>query len=160
MNKTQYYQDQLDRGLEYQDFICDQLWIKENRLIQYTTSKKRQYTSETRQGVEIKFDDQLKKTGNLYLEFKERTSSDIKGWTPSGFMKLNDNTYEIIIGNYEMCFYFYKSALQELRKKYLMGSPELHNSNIRIVETATSQGIVIPINDPIMNIICGKKIIF
>jgi hypothetical protein len=145
------YQD----GMEYQDWICDRLYKEENIILQYTTSQRAQFHSETRQGIEIKQDKIFSRTGNLYLVFKIKDKSG--NWCNSGFLK-DDNTWLIIIGDYNECFYFFKSSLKELRRLLLAG--KIEEDGIRIVENERSQGLVIPIKSKIMDIYCGKHIKF
>jgi len=66
------YQENYEKGLEYQDFIVEILAEKYGLIIPNYSSKKYQYdVGENKQGIEIKFDDRLKETGNLYIEIAE-----------------------------------------------------------------------------------------
>ena len=162
------YQALLIKGEKYQDFIKNQL-NKIGIQITYTTTRTEQFISESKEGIEIKFDDQMKNTGNIYLEFMER--SDTKyGWTDSGFKK-KDNTWLIIIGDYTEAFFFSKETLNDLRIKYRNAHPIIDpscygwgdsNNTSRIFDpkTATSHGLCIPKDDPLMKTYCIRYIKF
>jgi len=128
-----YYEDCLNKGLEYQDFIATVLLKELGIPLSSLNSKKYQYeVGENLQGIEIKFDDMYKKTGNLYIEVKEKADPKNNSYATSGIFR-NDNTWLYIIGDYENIFIFGKSHLQLMYK----------SSNYREVTTATSVGFLI-----------------
>jgi len=109
-----YYSDCLKKGLEYQDFIMEELYKIGLPLITYTSSKYQIEKGENKLGVEIKFDDIYKKTGNLYIEVEERSKQN-KQYVKSGIFR-KDNTWLYVIGNYETAYIFFKNQLQILSK--------------------------------------------
>jgi len=77
----------------------------------------------------------MKETNNIYIEFYERTNIKYN-WTKSGVLR-NDNSLFYIIGDFSKVFLFQKKILKLLVK----------SSKYKHVETPTSKGILIPIND-------------
>lgn len=139
-----YYSEKLNQGLEYQDYITEQLYKCGLPLINYS-SKKYQFTKgENILGVEIKFDDKYDKTGNLYIEVAERSNIN-KNYVTSGIFR-NDNTWLYIQGNYNIAFIFFKTQLQLLSRKL----------PIFEISLKTSKGFLLK-NDMI-NKYCGKKL--
>jgi len=81
------------------------------------SSRKYQYSvGENLQGIEIKFDDKYNKTGNLYIEVKEKSNPKNINYINSGIYR-NDNSWIYLIGNYEEIFIFGKSHLKLIYEK-------------------------------------------
>lgn len=133
MKLTEYYQDMLEKGLEFQDFVMTKLIEKLGINLTQYSSKKYQYTmGENKQGIEIKFDDRYETTGNVYIEIAEKSNGNNERFIDSGIYR-KDNTWLYIIGNYKILYIF--------SKKYLV---YLHKKNIfRQVEIPTSKGFLI-----------------
>jgi len=144
---TENYKKMLDKGLEYQDFVSDILLLELGMPLTSYSSKKYQYTKgENKQGVEIKFDDCFSKTGNLYIEIKEKSNPNNANYVDSGVYRM-DNTWLYLIGNYDIIFVFSKKHLKLMHKKNMF----------REVKTSTSIGFLIPEN--FAEKYCIKKII-
>ena len=109
--KTQtYFENKLNEGQEYQDFVTDHLYKAGLSVTNYS-SLKYQRKGENKGGVEIKFDGNFEKTGNFYIEIAERYSeADL--YYSSGIMR-NDNAWLYIIGNYSIIYIFSKKFLQK-----------------------------------------------
>ena len=136
MKMTEYYSEMLEKGLKYQDFVTELFYENGIPLITFQ-SKSSQTTGENKAGIEIKFDDMLEKTGNLYIETKEKTNPKNPNYIPSGIYR-DDNTWLYAIGNYTVVYVFSKKRLKKA-----------HASNAyRQVEsgTKTSIGFLIPEN--------------
>lgn len=131
---TEYYAKKLPQGLEFQDFVTDKLMDILGISLSTYQSKKYQLKGENRQGIEIKFDDRMKTTGNLYIETEEKSNPDNMCFVRSGIYR-DDNTWLYIIGDYSTLFIFGK---QTLRNMDTMG-------NYRKVEIPTSRGFLIPL---------------
>lgn len=146
MNYKTYYFEKLEEGLEYQDFITE-LLIKEIGISLSTFSSKNYQNKigENRQGFEIKFDNKMLDTGNIYIEVKEKSNPNNENYVNSGIYR-NDNTWLYLIGNYQTVYIFGKSHLKLMYeiKKY------------REVKTKTSIGFLLPILDA--NKYCLKNI--
>lgn len=130
-----YYSDKLSEGEEYQDFLVDQLAIKKGLIVQVYGSKKYQYSKgESRQGIEIKYDNLLKKTGNLFIETHETNLKNIDlGLKPSGILRSDHWLY--IIGDYSACFCFGSVTLQAI-----------YNTSVYDEEMAKHYGFVRKVN--------------
>jgi len=131
---TEYYKEKLEQGLEYQDFVINIL-IQELGipLAMYGSRKYQWKQGENKQGVEIKFDDRYKKTGNIYIEVAEKTNANNPNYIASGIMR-DDNTWLYLIGNREIIYIFTKKMLKGL---YSSGK------YFRLVETPTSRGFLL-----------------
>ena len=97
---TTYYNKQLEKALEFQDFVADKLYNIGISLNCYSSRKYQYEKGESRSGIEIKFDDQRKKTGNLYIEYAEKSNPNNKNYVPSGIER-KDNTWLYVIGDYD-----------------------------------------------------------
>jgi hypothetical protein len=105
----------LKKGKEYQDFIQIEL-MKHGIFIGVLTSEKYQIThGETVTGIEIKFDDLLKKTGNLFIETHEKSNAKNRDFIESGILR-NDNTWLYAIGDYSVIYLISKTSLQRFYK--------------------------------------------
>tara|TARA_R110002012_G_scaffold280_9_gene1109 strand:+ start:946 stop:1419 length:474 start_codon:yes stop_codon:yes gene_type:complete len=134
MIEKEYYNNKLEEGKKYELFIKEQLYKQKNFKLNLFESKLDQYNiGESLEGIEIKFDNKMKYTKNVYIEFAEKTNSNNKDWINSGIFR-NDNTHSWIIGNYNKAYIFWKIALQQIfkNKKYL-----------KEVETKTSKGVLL-----------------
>jgi len=134
---TENYKEMLQKGLEYQDFITDLLLKEIGISLSTYSSKKYQYNiGENKQGIEIKFDDRYKETGNLYIEVEEKSNANNWYYVNSGIYR-NDNTWLYLIGDYNEVFIFSKKQLIILHEKNIY----------KLVKTPTSIGFLIPKND-------------
>jgi hypothetical protein len=135
---TAYYKEKLEQGLTYQDFVVEQLYNIGLPIISYGSKKYQHLIGENKCGFEIKFDDKLKTTGNLYIEIAEKSNPANRVFVPSGIYR-SDNTWLYIIGDYSIIFIFSKKRLRKIyeRKQYIkFGGRE--------VGIATSKGFVMP----------------
>ena len=141
---TEYYNEKLQQGLEYQDFIFEQL-KKMNDMPLFLgaySSKKYQYEKgESLSGLEIKFDDKLSVTGNLFIETFEKTDAANKNYVRSGIMRCG-NSWLYLIGNYKEAFIFSVSQLRCYCENYQQFT-ELKQVGSK---TKTSIGILFPVS--------------
>lgn len=130
---TDYYLNCFNKGLEYQDFIMQKLLDNLGIPISNFSSKKYQFSyGENLQGIEIKYDDKYKNTGNIYIEVAEKSNPNNKEYIPSGIMR-NDNSWLYAIGDYSILFIF---GIQILKLQY--------NKNLfKTVVTETSKGMLL-----------------
>jgi len=130
---TDYYLNCFNKGLEYQDFIMEKLLENLGIPISNFSSKKYQFSKgENLQGIEIKYDDKYKKTGNIYIEVAEKSNPNNKEYIPSGIMR-NDNSWLYAIGDYSILFIFGKQILKLQYNKNLF----------KTVVTGTSKGMLL-----------------
>lgn len=110
---TEYYKEKLEAGLEYQDFIADELRKADPCIIlcAYSSRKYQNEKGESASGIEIKHDMRLKDTGNLYIEVAEKSNPNLQNYTPSGIYR-KDNTFLYLIGDKEQAFMFSKAQLK------------------------------------------------
>ena len=144
-------------GLEYQDFVFDQFRRMDGMPIFLGSyaSKKYQYTKgESPSGLEIKYDNKMKETKNLFIEYKEKSNPDNQEFVASGIMR-EDNTWLYLIGDYEQAFMFAKKTL---RGYFLTYENKLEK---RLSNTKTSWGFLLPIDKVLKHsFLLAKHIIF
>ena len=134
MNYDRYYAEKLQIGLEYQDFISEILCQNGIVIMNYVSQKYQFNSGENKIGIEIKYDNKFRDTGNLYIELKEKKHPSNENYIPSGINR-RDNTWLYIIGDYKTIYIFSKNLLLQLAKKY----NEIENA------THTSIGFLLPI---------------
>lgn len=145
-NYNEYYSEKLQQGLEFQDFITD-LLIKEIgiSLSSYSSKKFQNAVGENKQGFEIKFDNRMIETGNIYIEVKEKAHPDNANYVDSGIFR-NDNTWLYLIGNYTTVYIFGKSLLKLMYK----------SGKYKEVQISTSIGFLLPVE--VADKYCLRKI--
>ena len=156
---TEYYEKKLKQGLEYQDFVFDQLRKMDAMPIflgSYASQEYQYKKGESLSGLEIKYDDKLKTTGNLYIEYQEKTEASNIDFKPSGIMR-DDNTWLYLIGNYEQAFIFMKKAL----KAYCLWALDKALIEAKTCSQGTSRGYILPMKLALENAyLGGHHIIF
>lgn len=160
---TKYYRETLEDGLEYQDFVADQLRKMDPCIIVSAyASRKWQYDrGESSSGIEIKHDRWLngengrEPTGRLYIEVGEKSKTEVLRYTPSGILR-EDNTWLYLIGDYTEAYLFSKKMLRMI----WMEPEKFKARGIRERETETSRGFTIETKNPVMNWLCLKHILF
>lgn len=148
-----YYQDMLEKGQKYQDFIMIELH-KRGIVLQPIQSRSYQLGMENLLGMEIKFDDKMKDTGNIYFETHEKSNADNQHFIESGILR-NDNSWLFAIGDYSVLYIFSKKRLCSLYERLDRGIVFL---SAEIKKISTSRGFIIPVSK-IMEI-CDKRIFF
>ena len=153
---TDEYRAKLEAGLEYQDFIADQLRKADPCIIigAYSSQRWQFEHGESASGIEIKHDKQLWHTRNLYIEVAEKTRPDKPEFSPSGIMR-DDNTWLYLIGDYNEAFLFSKHQLKSIyadRANY-----ELRGIKER--QTLTSIGFTYPVRNAVLGM-CLRHFIF
>jgi hypothetical protein len=108
-----YYQEKLKQGLEYQDFVAEQLYKIGLPIFNYSSQKWQYQKGENKLGVEIKYQEPFSKTGNLWIEIAEKTDPMNTNYIPSGIYR-NDNSWLYVTGDYEHIFVFSKKLLKQL----------------------------------------------
>ena len=133
---TENYSYQLERGLQFQDYVTDIIASELCINLASYSSKKYQLKGENKQGIEIKFDDRHKDTGNLYIEIAEKSNPANLQFVPSGIYR-DDNSWLYVIGDYQQLFIFGKKTLVNIHKN---GS----DKTFKAVGNETSKGFLIP----------------
>lgn len=143
---TEYYREKLEEGLEFQDFVIDNIDIP---IIVYASRKYQENNGESKCGIEIKHDMLFRKTGNLYIETAEKSNATNINFVQSGIYR-KDNTWLWIIGDYKTVYFLAKEQLIALDKYVIDGKDVFHH-----VINETSMGFLLPIEYAIK-----KKYIF
>lgn len=131
-----YYETQLHAALEFQDWVQDRLYDHGVSVGAYSSKKYQRTKGENRAGIEIKFDQKWRTTGNLYIEVAEKAHPSRLTYTASGIYR-DDNTWLYVIGDYSKAFVFGKKLLKAMfcaKDKY------------RRVITPTSKGFLLPLD--------------
>lgn len=151
---TDLYASNLQLGLEYQDFVFDQLRKRDDMPVflgAYASRKYQNDKGESPSGLEVKYDRKFHKTGNLYIEIAEKSDAALPKYTASGIMR-DDNSWLYLIGDYEEAFIFPKNLL----RAFCVTT----NSEITYRETPTSRGYTFPLEYVNKKCLCAKHILF
>lgn len=148
------YGRDLQRGLEYQDYVFDQLRRMDGMPVflgAYSSVKYQCGKGESPSGLEVKYDAKFRETGRLFIETAEKSYSYQSSFKPSGVMS-EDNSWLYLIGDYEEAYIFAKNLL----RAFCVDT----NTNIKFKETPTSQGYVFPLEYVESKCLCAKHIVF
>lgn len=103
-------------GLEFQDFVVDLLREELGIVITNYQSQRFQFgVGENKQGIEIKLDRDILRTGNVSIEIAEKSKAANLEFIPSGIYR-SDNSWLYIQGNWDIVFIFAKNILRLLHK--------------------------------------------
>ena len=148
------YSIDLQRGLEYQDYVFDQLRTMDGMPIflgAYSSVKYQCGKGESPSGIEIKYDAKFRETGNLFIETAEKSYDYQSIFKPSGVMS-GDNSWLYLIGDYEEAYIFAKNLL----RAFCVPS----NTEIQYKEIPTAQGYIFPLEYIERKCLCAKHILF
>lgn len=135
---SEYRRQKTKEGIEYQDFVCEQLH-KRGIVLQNMTSQKYQYKRENLLGIEIKYDGKIYEycdTGRIYIETHEKARPRNGEYAIAGINR--DDCWLYGIGDYSVFFIFDKKVLKRIQK---------HNPNWLYwpKPTDTSKGFCLPV---------------
>lgn len=133
---TEYYKKKLTEGLYFQDYVVELLYEIGLPIISYSSKEFQQLIGENKAGIEIKYDQKFRNTGNLYIEIAEKSNPNNLNFVPSGIYR-NDNTWLYIIGDEKTIFIFSKKLLVQLHK----------TKKYKEVQIETSKGYLLPLQD-------------
>ena len=156
---TPYYEEMLHKGQEYQDFVMLKLHVA-GIVLQCIQSKKYQLKRENLLGLEIKFDDRMKDTGNLYIEVAEKSDPANREFIASGIYREDEN-WLYGIGDYSQMFIFSKKRLQKVYEHILNAKskgvkPAIAGVIRDGIKAGTSKGFTMTIKDALT--ICEKHV--
>lgn len=142
-----YYDDHLQTGLEYQDWVVNETRKHDVGLIIIPTSSKKYQIKfgESFTGVEIKNDCKMKESGNIFFEIEEKSRTELSSFTQSGIYR-QDKCMFYLIGDYEQAFLFSKKQLQEIHKNEYFKKRHGISKDI-VIKRGTSKGFLWPISD-------------
>jgi hypothetical protein len=109
---TEYYAKQLEDSREFQDFIVERLYEIGISVVMYTSEKK-QLLGENKLGIEFKHDKMMEKTGNVYIEYAEKSDPDNANFVDSGILR-KDNTWLWAIANDKVIYIVSKRVLRRI----------------------------------------------
>jgi len=145
--KTDYYKEKLQASFEFENYL--EGFFRDNyglELGQYLTPEGQYYQGENELGIEIKNDMLIRKYGNIYFEYAEKSKATNHIFVNSGILK-NDKSRYFIIGDRDKFWVFRKKRLveiyheeQELRRQNKPSARGIH-----FKEKPTSLGFVYPI---------------
>lgn len=131
-----YYAEKLQQGLEFQDIMTRELYIRGIVVIGFSSRRFQNLIGENMLGAEIKRDGHFRNTGNIYLETAEKSHPSNPQYIPSGIMR-KDNSWLYIIGDEQTAYIFSTKYLRLLASK----------RNWREVKKITYGGYLMPIED-------------
>lgn len=124
-----------ERGKEYQDWLMRAV-LPYGLIIQCYSSRQYQYEhGESANGVEVKFDDNMATTGNVFLEHHEKRNAENPNWVESGFLRKDSDHY--LIGNKTEAFLF---STKILRWIYEVCPAEFFSEPDKHIRAGTSRG--------------------
>jgi hypothetical protein len=140
--KTVYFTKQLEEAFLFENYIANLLKDRFDMEIGAFMDAHGQYDlGENALGIEIKNDKLVHKTGNLYIEYQEKSNADNHSFVSSGILK-NDNTRYFLIGTQERFYILHKKRLLEIYDQAQRG---LLRGRVRLVHIATSKGMLLPL---------------
>lgn len=110
------YRPRLEDGQRFQDFIGAELYRVGIVIVNFQSREYQYRHGENLLGLEVKFDDRVKTTGNLFIEVEERADPANPRWVASGIDRGDAWLYGI--GNYQEFWIFATRHLQAWRTRY------------------------------------------
>ena len=108
---TPYYKKQLERGLQYQDFVYEILARHGLMTVAYGSKLFQQRLGENKARMEIKFDDWYARSRRLWIERWEKSDPKRSDYVASGIQR---DCVEYVIGDYDEFFRFATNTLRLL----------------------------------------------
>jgi hypothetical protein len=130
---TPYYEKQFERGLVFQDFVYELLNQNGISTVAYSSRMFQLNKGENKAKMEIKFDDKLADTGNLWIEVAEKSNPKNLAYVDSGILR---DCNEYVIGNYDIVYRLPVSILRLMMEK--------RKYEIRENRLKTSRGFLLP----------------
>lgn len=134
INYDDYRKEMMEAGLAYQDFVVKTCIEAGFVIVQYGSRQYQFSEGESHSRVEIKFDNNYAKTGNLYIETAEKARPREGDYIPSGIFR-NDNSWFLVIGDYNTIFIYGIPALR--------GIAGTNGHAIFEISTKTSKGFLL-----------------
>jgi hypothetical protein len=108
---TEYYKTQLERGQVFQDFCYEILSRNGINTVGYGSKLFQQRFGENKAGIEIKYDDKFKTSGNLWIEIAEKSNPQNAEYVESGIYR---DCTEYLIGDYNTIFRLATNVLRRV----------------------------------------------
>lgn len=145
-----YRQEKFAQGETFQRYITEWFRWQEVTFRNYETREEQLTLGENTLGMEIKRDGLFRDTGNLYIEYREKSySNSVRNayWTPSGCCR-DDSSWLYLIGDEDTFWIFARKRLQQLLNK--------DRYETRTISRGTSQGFLLPLQDADKE--CARKV--
>lgn len=145
--KNSYFKRQLQEAFLFENFIAEKIKSEYGLDIEPFISSEGQYElGENALGIEIKNDKLIKETGNIYIEFQEKSGEHLSNYTNSGILK-QDNTLYFLMGDYSEFFILRKSDLLEVYREELnlIAKGIVSVRGVEFKQISTSKGFILPV---------------
>jgi len=147
--KTGYYKEKLQASFEFENYL--EGFFRDNyglELGQYLTPEGQYYEGENELGIEIKNDMLIKKYGNIYIEYAEKSKATNYIYVHSGILKDDKSTY-FLIGDKDKFWVFRKNRLVEIyhEEEALRKQKKTSERGIQFKVKSTSLGFVYPVKN-------------
>lgn len=153
--KTPYYKEKLQAAFEFENYIAELLQRDFSLDLQQFLTPEGQYDlGENELGIEIKNDTLIKKWGNVYVEYAEKSNSGNYVFIKSGILK-DDNSIYFLIGDRDGFWIFKKERLLEIYREEvaIVKSGNISKRGIKFKQIATSKGFVYPVKNAVVDTI-------
>jgi hypothetical protein len=131
---SDHYQAKLAEGLAFEAWVYER--FGEAVGIEVVKLPEGQHNlGENYEGIEVKYDSKMHRTGNVYLEVAEKSDPRRRRYVPSGVYR-RDNSVLYCIGSYQEAFCFGKVQLQQL----------IRQLDLPTRQTPTSIGYLLPLD--------------
>jgi hypothetical protein len=160
-NKNTYYKEKLQDAFVFENHIAEVLKNKFNLDIgAYLTPQGQYDLGENALGIEIKNDRLIKKYGNVYIEFQEKSNAGNYSFVNSGILK-QDNCNYFLLGTEEQFYIFKKSRLIEIFYEEIEISKKggVSKRGIKFKQIATSKGFVYPVRNATNDLISLEQMV-
>lgn len=135
MRTEKEFREDLKDGQAFEDFCHDVLWSHGIAVGIYKSRAKQWTVGESRLGAEIKFDNKQDKYGNVFIETRERRTTDgASRWRDAGIYD-DSKPWLYVVGNFHRIFIFGVRTLQRMHK----------SGQFLEKKTETSEGFVVPL---------------
>jgi hypothetical protein len=149
--KSDYYKEKLQAAFEFENYI-EHFFRKKYKLElgPFVTPEGQYKLGENKLGIEIKNDTLISKYGNLYIEYAEKSGSNLQKYVRSGILK-DDRSVYFLTGDRERFWVFKKQRLKEIyhQEKALRQERKPSQRGIVFKIKPTSLGFVIPLKEAI-----------
>jgi hypothetical protein len=159
--KTTYYKEKLQASFEFENYIAELLQRDFNLDLQQFLTPEGQYDlGENELGIEIKNDTLIKKWGNVYIEYAEKSNSGNYVFVKSGILK-DDNSIYFLIGDRDGFWIFRKERLLEIYREEvaIVKSGQVSKRGIKFKQIATSKGFVYPVKNAVADTITIEQMV-
>lgn len=146
---NEYYESKLADGKNFEKFVYDVLKDMGLVVVKPHLTKEMQLKGENSIGWEIKYDERMVETNNVYIEVAEKSDPKNNSYVKSGIYR-DDNSWLWLIGDYSEIYIIQKNLLKML----------VETGKYRKVENNRKSSIGYLIPKETMRKYAGKIIIF